>query len=57
MIVLIFCFSQSLMAAKLGTGYVGGSFGFTDHDTNITVGTATLDEEDVDVGVCVGCAE
>ena len=28
-------------------GYVGGNFGQADHDTNITTGTATLDEEDL----------
>tara|TARA_Y100000590_G_C15305298_1_gene857980 strand:+ start:18 stop:635 length:618 start_codon:yes stop_codon:yes gene_type:complete len=47
MIVLLFCFSQSLMAAGKSAGYVGGSIGITDHDTTIGLGTATLDEEDV----------
>ena len=38
--------SNLLMARSLG-GYIGGNIGFADHDTNITLGTASLDEEDM----------
>ena len=45
-LVLAFSFSQFVYSADMN-GYVGGNFGQADHDTSITTGTASLDEEDL----------
>jgi hypothetical protein len=45
-IFFIFYFSQFAYSADT-SGYVGGNLGQSDFDTNITTGTATLDEEDL----------
>ena len=45
-IFFIFYSSQFVYSADTN-GYVGGNFGQADFNTNITAGTATLDEEDL----------
>ena len=45
-IFFIFYSSQFVYSADI-KGYVGGNLGQSDFDTNITTGTATLDEEDL----------